>query len=88
MILCAPRAVVKFRSVAPDAKERLINYIYTLYQGRLWLSEEPITNEWAMIGSLGDGITSGEIPRHHRETTHPDAAGTDVAFHFEFTRQA
>jgi hypothetical protein len=31
MILYAPRTVVKFRSVAPDAKERLINCIYTLY---------------------------------------------------------
>jgi hypothetical protein len=32
MILSAPRAVIKFRSVAPDAKERLINSIYAIYR--------------------------------------------------------
>jgi hypothetical protein len=81
MILYAPRAIVKFRSVAADAKERLISCIYTLYQGRLSLTERLQTKEWAMIGSLGDGIASGEIPRHCRATTHPDALGAEVAYH-------
>jgi hypothetical protein len=40
------------------------------------------TDEWAMIGSLGDGIASGEIPRNYRATTHPDGVATAVAFHY------
>jgi hypothetical protein len=83
MILYAPKAVIKFRSEAPDAKERLINCIYTIYQERLWPTEKLVTNEWAMIGSLGDGTTSGEIPRHYRATTLPEAAGSEVAFHYQ-----
>jgi hypothetical protein len=34
-----------------------------------------------MIGSLGDGITSGEIPRHYRGTTRPEAVGSEIASH-------
>jgi hypothetical protein len=81
MILYAPRAVVKFRLVAPDAKQRLISCTYTLYQGRFSLTEQLITNEWAMIGSLGDKTVSGEIPQCHRAVTRSDAIGTEVAFH-------
>jgi hypothetical protein len=82
MILYAPRAIVKFGSVAADARERLISCIYALYQGRLSLSERLQTKEWAMIGSLGDGITSGEIPRYYRAMTRPDAEGAEVAYHY------
>jgi hypothetical protein len=36
-----------------------------------------------MIGALGDGITSGGIPRHYRATTHPDGVATAVSFHYK-----
>jgi hypothetical protein len=71
---------VKFRSTDPDAKERLINCIYTLYQGRYWLTEQLVTAEWAMIESLGDKTISGMIPQHYRAQTNPEAAGTERAF--------
>jgi hypothetical protein len=86
-ILFAPKAVVKFRSVANDAKERIISCIHTLYQGRYWLMEQLITGEWAMIGSLGEkpipGVeaVSGEISRHYWAETRAGATGTEVAFH-------
>jgi hypothetical protein len=80
MILFAPNATVRFRSTAPDAKERLINCIYTLYQGRYWLTEQLVTAEWAMVGSLGDRTITGLIPRHYRAQTRADAAGTERAF--------
>jgi hypothetical protein len=69
-------------STAADARERLISYIHTLYQGRLSIKEGLDTKEWAMIGSLGDGITSGEIPRHYHATTRPDAEPAAVAYHY------
>jgi hypothetical protein len=81
MILYHPKAIVKFRSVALDAKKRLISCIYTLCQGRLSLTEGLQTKEWAMIGSLGDGVASVIIPRHYRATTRPDAEGAEVAYH-------
>jgi hypothetical protein len=80
VILFAPRAIVKFRPTAPDAKERLINCIYTLYQGRYWLAEQLVTAEWAMIALLGDKSISGTIPQYCRAQTNPDAAGTERAF--------
>jgi hypothetical protein len=82
MILFAPRAEIKFRSTASDAKERLINCIHILYQGRYWLREQLVTAEWAMIASLGnkDGTISGEIPRHYRAQTNPASAGSERAF--------
>jgi hypothetical protein len=82
VIIIIIRAIVKFMSVAEDAKERLISCVYTLYQWRLSLTERLITKEWAMIGSLGDGITSGEIPWRYRATTSPDARGAAVAYHY------
>jgi hypothetical protein len=38
LLLFAPRSIVKFRSVAPDAKERLCNCISALYPGRYQLT--------------------------------------------------
>jgi hypothetical protein len=35
-----------------------------------------------MIGALGDGITSGEIPRHYRATPRPDAEAAAEAYHY------
>jgi hypothetical protein len=67
MIIFATKEIVKFRSEANDAKERLINCISILYQGRYWLTEQLITREWAMAGSLGErGGASGKIPQHFR----------------------
>jgi hypothetical protein len=37
-----------------------------LYQGRMRLSEELVTKEWALVGSLTDGSEVGEIPIKHR----------------------
>jgi hypothetical protein len=82
MILFAPKAIVKFRSIAADARERLIGCVHTLDQGRLSLTEGLITKECAMIGSLGDGVASGEIPRHYRATTRPGVEGAEIAYHY------
>jgi hypothetical protein len=82
MILYAPRTVVKFRSTADDSLQRMFACVGTLYQGRMRITECLSTNEWAMTGVLGDGITSRQIPRHHRATTHPDGLSTAIAFHY------
>jgi hypothetical protein len=55
--------------------------IYTIYQGRLWLTEQLVTKEWDMIGSLGDKTTSGEIPRQYRAAIRQEAPGSEVALH-------
>jgi hypothetical protein len=83
MILYAPKALVKFRSTAIGAPQRLLGCVYTLYQGRLSITEALSTKEWAMIGSLGDGVTSGEIPRDYSATTHPDGGATPAAIHYK-----
>jgi hypothetical protein len=86
MLLFAPRAVVKFRTVAPDAKQRLCNCISAPYQGRYQLTEQLIAQEWAMIASLGSideegNVTeSGTIPQHYRAQTSEAASGIERAF--------
>jgi hypothetical protein len=80
MVLYAPRAVVKFRSTASDVIQTIVNCVGTLYQGRMNITEVLSSNEWAMVGALGDCSTSGEMPRGHRAMTHPDGLATAYAF--------
>jgi hypothetical protein len=55
-LLFAPRATIKFRSMASNAKEQLCGNISAMYQGRYRLMEQLVTQEWDMIASLGHDI--------------------------------
>jgi hypothetical protein len=80
MILFAPKAITKFRSKSPDAKEQLCRNISAMYQGRYRLTEQLVTQEWAMIASLGNDNEVGIIPQHRRAQTSEAAAGLERAF--------
>jgi hypothetical protein len=61
MLLFAPRAVIKFRSTAPDAREQLCGNISPMYQGRYIIKEYLVTQEWAMIAALGEEREGGRL---------------------------
>jgi hypothetical protein len=44
------------------------------------VTEQSSTTEWAMIGALGDGVNSGEIPAYHHLSTSPDLLPIAPAF--------
>jgi hypothetical protein len=80
MLLFAPRAVIKFRSVASGAREQLCENISAMYQGRFRLMEQLVTQEWPMIASLGNDDELGIIPQHYRAQTSEAAPGIERAF--------
>jgi hypothetical protein len=80
MLLFTPRATIKFRSTAPDAKEQLCGNISAMHQGRYRLMEQLVTHEWAMISSLGNEDEVGLIPQHYRAQTSQEAAGIERAY--------
>jgi hypothetical protein len=79
-LLFAPRSIIKFRSTAPDAKEQLCGNISATYKGRYRLMEQLVTQEWAMVASLGNDDEVGAIQQHYRAQTSEAAAGIELAF--------
>jgi hypothetical protein len=58
-----PRAEIKMRCLNLPVVEQ---YLQTLYNGQVVCTARLLGTEWATIGALGDGISSGEIPAKHR----------------------
>jgi hypothetical protein len=65
LILYGPTAEIKLRCAGLDVSETIIQI---LYAGKMALTEQLPSREWAMIRALGDGVTSGEIRTHHKAT--------------------
>jgi hypothetical protein len=66
MILFGPRAIVKIRTAAPNALEEMLSVLNVLYKGRYSVQEEVPSKTWALVGSIGDSISLGEIPLAYR----------------------
>jgi hypothetical protein len=62
-ILYRPRAEIKLRCAGLDMAEA---YLRMLYPGRMSLTEQLLSKEWAMIGAIGDEEASAEIPDYHK----------------------
>jgi hypothetical protein len=52
MIMYAPNAVIKFRSIAEEVVQKIVNCVGALYQGRMRIVECLEIKEWAMVGAL------------------------------------
>jgi hypothetical protein len=83
MILYGPMAIVKLRRHRPHEKQILDGLeacLQALYQGRMMVTEQLPTKEWAMVGSFDDDSGSGEIPAYHDLSTPPEAMAQSPAF--------
>jgi hypothetical protein len=84
MIRYGQNAVIKLRKQTPDTYQILQTFsdcVVALYQGRMQVTEQLQTSEWAMIGSLGNDSLSGVIPRYHRLQAPPEPAAIIAAYH-------
>jgi hypothetical protein len=66
MILFGPSATIKMRSSASNAFDQLQVVLYTMYQGRYGIVERVATREWALVASIGNSTTCGQIPIQYR----------------------
>jgi hypothetical protein len=80
MILYAPNAAIKFRSIADEVIQTIVDCVGTLYQGMIRIVECLSTNEWAMVGALGNDELAGIIPSYHRAATNSTAFPTASPF--------
>jgi hypothetical protein len=83
MILYCPNAAIRLRKqtqVSSQILPSLDDCVFRLYQGRLRVTGQLQTHEWAMIGSLGKDEMSGIIPACHRVNPPPEALSTAPAY--------
>jgi hypothetical protein len=86
MVLYVQRSVIKLRKQTSDTPLVLLTFavcIVTLYQGTMRITERLTTTEWAMIGSLGNDASNGEIPIHYRLPTPSEAVPVTMALNLK-----
>jgi hypothetical protein len=81
--LYGPSPVTKLRQQTPGTSRILETFedcVIKLYQGRIRVTEQLQTSEWAMIGSLGNDEISGIIQAYHRLQGTPEVQSSAPAF--------
>jgi hypothetical protein len=77
VILYGPRAEIKLRRAGMDVAEV---YLQGLYSGKTTITGQLSSKEWAMIGTIGDGKSSGTIPDCYRAIVSETLAGRERAW--------
>jgi hypothetical protein len=82
LILYGPREEIRLGCAGLDVAEA---YLRMLYPGKMSLTEQLPSKEWTMIGAIGDGVTSGTIPDHHKSILDESLAVQVVAWNKRIT---